>query len=250
MARFPLYSWEYDVLGIYNPLRKGPLDHWYDFLQNRIGDIEGDVLEAGVWRGRSLLSSALIIQDNFPEKKMFGYDSFSGFPVSYDERDEPSKFESMRKDGIISEAHYSQIQRNLEHLKFIKGQDINSRNISLSEDFSETSLALILKKADYLGLENIRLVDGPFSETMGGLFPGKLSAVLLDCDLYSSYEYALNYVWEALSPGGMVYLDEFYSLKFPGARLATLNFFQYRNCSYQSEVDEFNGFERWWIIKD
>ena len=250
MSKKPLESWEYDVLGIYNPLRIGPLGYWYEFLREKLALIEGDVLEAGVWRGRSLLTSAIILRDNYPEKKVIGFDTFSGFPLEYDERDEPFQFLKMYEDGIISKEHHIQIQKNLAHLRFIKGQDIHSRNISLSEDFSGTNTEHILKKIEYLGLNNVRLVDGPFNQTMTGVHSEKLAAVLLDCDLYRSYEFALNYVWEALSPGGIIYLDEYYSLKFPGARLATLDFFDTRACSFFNEIDKFNGFERWWVIKD
>jgi hypothetical protein len=250
MSKDSFLSWEYDVFGIYNPLRSGPLDIWYEFLMNKLQFVEGDVLEAGVWRGRSLLTSALLLKDSWPNREILGFDSFSGFPIDFDERDEPSQFDKMLSENIISSEHYSMIQKNLAHLKFLKGHEINSRNVSLSEDFSATNKDLILRKADYLTLDNIKLIDGPFSMTMRGAHSGKLAAVLLDCDLYRSYESALNYVWEALSPGGMIYLDEYYSLKFPGARLATLDFFENRSCSFYSKTDVFNGFERWWIIKD
>jgi hypothetical protein len=196
------------------------------------------------------LTSGILLASNYPEKRMVGFDSFSGFPLDYDERDEPSQFLSMQERGIISAAHLEKIQINLGHLRFLKGQDINSRNISLSGDFSGTNLSLIQQKAEYLNLKNLDLIDGPFNETMRGVYPGKLAAVLLDCDLYKSYEVALSYTWDALSPGGMIYLDEYYSLKFPGARLATLDFFEGRPCSFHNEVDQFNGFERWWVIKD
>ena len=40
------------------------------------------------------------------------------------------------------------------------------------------------------------------------------------------YELALNYIWPSLTKKGIIYLDEYYSLKFPGARIASNEFFK------------------------
>jgi len=244
-----LDSWEYDVLGIYNPNRIGPLYFWYEFLINEAPKIDGGVLEAGVWRGRSLLTSALTLAEVAPEKKIFGFDSYQGFPTQLDARDEPSAFKLQYEKGLITENHYSRVIKNLYHLGFLKGEFITSRNVSSSGDFSGTSATQVMSKADYLGLANIELVEGEFSNTMKGKFPEKLCAVMLDCDLYSSYETALEFTWSSLSGGGMIYLDEYYSLKFPGARTAVLDFLRGKDAEVHSRIDEFNGFERCWIIK-
>jgi hypothetical protein len=237
------------VLGLYNPERLGPLAVWFDFLKQSSPQIEGDILEAGVWRGRSLLTSAIILSSIAPEKRILGFDSFGGFPGHLDDRDEPRTFELLFANGLISREHFERVQKNLQHLEFLKGESITSRNISSSGDFSQTSVTLIRNKAQYLGLQNIELVEGNYDQTMQGRFQGKLCAVLLDCDLYTSYDNVLEYTWESLTQGGMLYLDEFYSLKFPGARLAVQNFFKERDAHFFNRVDEFNGFERWWVIK-
>ena len=52
------------------------------------------------------------------------------------------------------------------------------------------------------------------------------SAALIDCDLYCSYKQSLPFVWDKLSKGSYMFLDEYYSLKFPGARIATNEYFQ------------------------
>jgi hypothetical protein len=105
-----------------------------------------------------------------------------------------------------------------------------------------------------LELKNIRLVPGTFQETLTGanrIETGKLSAVLLDCDLYDSYRSVLNYVWPRLSVGGMIYLDEYYSLKFPGARIASDEFLKPlgNKISWHSKTRK-RDFERWYVIKE
>lgn len=246
-----LESWEYDVLEIYNLLRRGPLDPWFDFLRSVAPDLEGDVLEAGVWKGRSLISAGILLKDSAPKKTIYGYDTFSGFPSSNNPIDDPKMFDKLMKDNQITEEHYARIQRNLEHIEFKVGTTVTKDNISSSGNFSGTSKKNLENKLKYLNLQNIKLVDGPFNMTMKNNFHGKLSAVLLDCDLYDSYFDVFKFTWNSLSIGGMMYLDEYYSLKFPGARIATNQFLNSIENSAELNyiADEFNGFERWWLIK-
>ena len=80
--------------------------------------------------------------------------------------------------------------------------------------------------------------------------PESIAAAILDCDLYGSYLVALDFIWPRLSSGGIIYLDEYYSLKFPGARLAVDEFFDNKSSHFTKVVDDFNGFERWFVRKD
>jgi len=102
-----------------------------------------------------------------------------------------------------------------------------------------------------MGLSNISLIAGPFEETMTDTAsgPDTIAAAILDCDLYGSYLTSLAYIWPRLSPGGIIYLDEYYSLKFPGARIAVDEFFEGTTATLEGVSDEFNGFERWIVSK-
>ena len=53
----------------------------------------------------------------------------------------------------------------------------------------------------------------------------KILLANLDCDLYDSYKLALNYISISYKKR-IIYLDEYYSLKFPGARIASNEFFK------------------------
>ena len=46
----------------------------------------------------------------------------------------------------------------------------------------------------------------------------KVMSAVIDCDLYESYQDSLNFIWYKLSKRGFIHLDEYYSLKYPGAR--------------------------------
>ena len=74
-------------------------------------------------------------------------------------------------------------------------------------------------------------------------------AVLCDCDLYESHKVALTFIWERLSRGGYIFLDEYYSLKFPGARIAINEFFDERQDKlFRHELIP-GDFERWGVRK-
>ena len=153
------------------------------------------------------------------------------------------------KKRIISEEHYGKVQRNVNLRSLAVRGELTSRNISLSGDFSDVNEALIMEKANLLGLDNIELVAGPFDITMTKIQeePESIIAALIDCDLYMSYKAALPFVWSRLSLGGYIWLDEYYSLKFPGARIATDEFFADKADKPQRHKMIPGDFERWLV---
>ena len=78
----------------------------------------------------------------------------------------------------------------------------------------------------------------------------KIIAASIDCDLYMSYMTALEYIWPRLEEGGVIYLDEYYSLKLPGGRLATDNFLKNIEGQFKLAASEDdNGFSRFYLKK-
>lgn len=104
-------------------------------------------------------------------------------------------------------------------------EELNEYTLSSSGDFSSTNRELLERKISLLGLTNIVLIDGFFEDSMDdSSLPEIIYATFLDCDLYESYRTTLNKVWPRLNTGGFIYLDEYYSLKFLGARVAVDEF--------------------------
>lgn len=244
-------DWEYNTLGIYNYKRPGKLKNYIDFIIENQVYLEGDILEAGVFRGKTLLGIALLLKEINSNKKIYGFDSFSGFPPIYSEYDDIKKFFDLMNQGRISKEHYEKIEKNLTFKSFeIKGE-LGAKNLSASGDFSNTNIQSLQKKIELLELDNIILVPGNFDESMkSDQFPEmKLMAAILDCDLYMSYKVSLPFIWEKLVNGGYIYLDEYYSLKFPGARIACDEFFNNKFNKPQKHVQELGDFERWFVRK-
>lgn len=247
-------DWEFNVLGIYNYLKPGRFQAICNFIINNHEKIEGDIIEAGVYRGGSLIAIAMLLKSLGSDKKIYGYDSFSGFPPIENHNDDLSQFESLYADGKITKEHLIAVRNNQEYLiKLSLEKNISTAmTVSTSKAFSDTSLSLIKNKIKIIGLDNVVLIDGPFSETMvkSSNMPEKVMAGIFDCDLYQSYLDAFNSVWPRLTCGGMIHLDEYYSLKFPGARIAVDEFVSQKSARLEMVPRITGDFERWCVYKE
>lgn len=242
-------DWEFNVLGIYNFRQAGRFDSLFSFIKENHEKIDGDILEAGVFRGSSLLAIGMFLKELGSNKKVYGFDSFSGFPPVYHPKDDLFEFERMAQEGLIGNNHIIAVRNNLKWKTALSSGRLE-KNISSSGSFSDTSLDLLNKKIEIVGLDNIVLVDGAFNETMqDDLGIDKLMAAVIDCDLYQSYLDTFKFVWPRLQKGGFIHLDEYFSLKFPGGRLATDEFFKDKKVDIKMSKQKRGDFERWYAVK-
>lgn len=242
-------DWEFNVLGIDNYRHSHSLQSYYDFIQKNHDQLAGDICEVGVYRGSSLLATAMLLKELNSDKIVWGFDSFEGFP-GYHPKDNLENFQVLFNEGKISKEHYEDYLRNIEFKSFMNQSNVNVKNISSSGDFSENSLNELERKIAYLELDNIKLVKGDFASTMVNKKQTKtFFAALIDCDLYEGYNVSLPYVYDRLCKGGYIHLDEYYSLKFPGAKIATDEFFESKLEKPFMHPKETGAFERWGVLK-
>jgi len=244
-------DWEFNVLGVTNYRKPGKLDNYFRYILEHHDHIDGDLCEAGVFKGRSFLATGLLLKEIGSDKQVYGFDSFQGFPPVQHENDDLAKFDDLLREGKISKDHYAKVKRNLQFRSLSVKSPLSSENISLSSDFSAANIEELKQKIRFLELDNLHIVPGPFAETMAEsrTLPSKIMAALLDCDLYMSYKVALPFVWSRLAVGGYIWLDEYYSLKFPGARVATDEFFNGKADKPRKHRREPGDFERWYVEK-
>jgi len=244
-------DWEFNVLHLYNYNKLGKLDQYFNYIIENHNYIDGDIIEAGVFRGRTLISTGLLLKELGSDKQVYGYESFLGLKPVEHPNDSLDKFDELFDSGRISKIHYKNIQKNIEYRELSVKSGLSGNNISLSGDFSETSIDYIKNKLEFLGLDNVHIVDGLFEDTMlsSAENPKKIMAANLDCDYYSSYKVALPFVWERMSKGGYVWLDEYYSLKSPGAKIATDEFCSNMQDKPKHHIIEQGMFERWYMTK-
>jgi hypothetical protein len=132
-------EFSFNILEIYDFNKPGPLSDWFNFLKSKATKIEGDILEAGVHRGRSLLAAAIILKEQDSKKIIYGLDTFNGFPSVISKHDEHDNFKIMFSSGEITQQHLSRIETNMKLLQFMNDNVIlTPSNISKSGDFSNT----------------------------------------------------------------------------------------------------------------
>lgn len=249
-----LEKWEKNYLGIETLQDKGKLFFYLKFLKSKIfSEILGDVVEAGVFKGTSLISCALFMKYNktLKNKLIWGYDTFKGFP-KISPLDQLNNFSNLYKKNKISKTHYQKIFKLKKYHKILKSNKISASNISTSNNFENTSLNLLNKKINFFKIKkNVNLIKGEFKDTMKNKknLPNKISAGLIDCDLYDGYKISLENFWPRLSVNGKLFLDEYYSLKFPGPRLIVDEFIKKNKNAKLIKEGISADFERWYIKK-
>ncbi len=246
-------EFELNLLGIedFHENSNSRLRFWFNHIRENALNNDGDIFEFGVYRGSSLIAAALILKEMGSKKKVFGFDTFEGFPT-YSEEDNLEKFYELKGKNFSAE-FITKFEKFKKLKKMITGiDDFDKVSISSSGNFSETSYQSILKKIDYLKLDNIEIIKGSFSNTLADYFKKnkcKVSSANLDCDLYEGYKICLPIIYDNLSKSGYIHLDEYFSLKYPGAKIACDEFFRERAIKPQKNKTRKNEFERWFITK-
>ena len=147
-------------------------------------DVHGCVAEAGVFQGEF----ACIINESFPDRKLYLFDTFEGF----DERD------------IVYE------QRN-NFSDAAKGQlNITSEN-------------LVLEKMKYP--DNCIICKGYFPESAKNI-KDQFVFVNLDMDLYKPTLEGLRFFWPLMVQGGIIMIHDFFSQGYEGIDAALKEFIE------------------------
>ena len=196
----------------------------------------GAYVECGVYQGHTMLTAATFLRNLGKNRDIYGFDTFQGFPViEVDERDHPRYFTRLHELNSIDDEHLKRARERTKDFEDLSHLEttyfINSDHVfSKAKDFS-----------------NIHLVAGAFQKTLRK-FEQPITVLFLDCDLYQSYKDCLEALYHLVLPGGVVIFDEYFSLKYPGARLAVDEFFEGKEGYFERyETDE--GFERWCFRK-
>lgn len=186
-------------IGLYKVPIYARADHhnsylYYKRLFDSIRNIEGDIIECGIGVGRTFSILAGLAEDEGVGRKLFGFDSFEGFP-------EPTK------------------------------EDISLRNPKKREwdyatpDFIKTRLCCN-GIGDFFIEKNIKLIKGFFVDTLP-LYKGQIALLHLDVDLHDSYKVCLETLYSKVALGGVIMFDEYKNTAaiFPGAVKAIDDFF-------------------------
>lgn len=161
----------------------------------RTAMLEGDIVECGLGHGFSF--AYLAEQAQQAGKKLYGFDSFEGFPTPTPED---------RSAYAVQAGDWA----NVTHVEIV--DRILAR---VSREFLDA---------------NIRIVPGFFSDSLPKAPVDKIAFLHLDGDLYKSYMDCFEALYEKVVPGGIIALDEFLNgfeyVKYPGGFKAVVTFME------------------------
>ena len=150
-------------------------------------DIPGDIMECGVWRGGACAFAKAVLTAHGSDRTVWLADSFEGLP--------PPTHEA---DTI----------------------DLQTRKYPML-GVSEERVRALFKRFDLLD-DRVRFLRGWFDETLPTAPVQKLAVLRLDGDYYDSTMVALQALYDRVSPGGFVIIDDYGVLE--PARRATDDF--------------------------
>lgn len=142
--------------------------------------IPGDLIETGVWRGgATIFMRGVLAAHNVDDRTVWVADSFEGLPVSTAEQDL----------GIdLTKERYPFLAVNLDRVKDL------------------------FRRYDLLD-EQVKFLKGWFRETLPAAPIEKLSLLRLDGDLYESTMDGFMALYDKVSPGGYVIVDDYNALE-------------------------------------
>ena len=179
-------------------------------------NIQGAIVECGVARGGSAAMMALISEHFNGKRKYWLFDTFEGLPPPSEKDDyiEPIYENNDKHAGRVAEGYCLGTVDEVEELLF--------KNLQLPS-------------------EKFTLVKGLFQDTLHKEKNniGSISILRLDGDWYDSTITCLNNLWDSVTPGGVVIMDDYVSV--PSCKKATHDFFDSRNIKVDIELDDRGG---------
>lgn len=162
-------------------------------------ELKGEIIECGCSRCGTTCILGNYLKKNKINKKIFALDSFVGF--------EPNELKK---------------EREINH------------TVATTKSFTYTSLEYVLKKIKKLKLiEQITPIKGFFEYTLPKI-KTNFCFGLVDCDLEKSIEFSSEMIWKKLTPGGMLFFDDYHNNEYKGAMIAIDKFVS----SHKNEIKE------------
>lgn len=189
----------------------------FEKLLNDCKNINGDIIEFGVGRGRSLVVLSYLLSKIKSKKKLYAFDSFKGFGKIHIN-------DKSKRNPKTGEWSVSPNQRYNYNTNFIK----KILKLHLSPNYRYP----------------VNFIEGYIENTLPNFTKTKkISFIHCDVDLYSPHKVILEYMWKKLSKKGIILFDDIEigikSKKFPGAVKAFKEFF--KNKKITIRIDKFRN---------
>jgi len=204
------YGWDWPSVA-HTMIGRKRLKNLSDLTEQVItNNIPGDFIETGVWRGGAcIMIRAVLNSYNITNRKVWLADSFEGLP--------PPNVKDFPKDKNETFHQHPELSVSLEEVK---------------------------KNFEKYGLldEQVKFIKGWFKDTLQDPPVDTLAIIRLDGDLYESTIQPLNALYDKLSIGGYVIVDDYHVVE--PCKFAIHDFFKNQNIS--PNLIEIDGVGVYW----
>jgi O-methyltransferase len=143
--------------------------------------VPGDLMEAGVWRGGAvILMLGILAVHDVLDRRVWAADSFQGLP--------PPDLASFTQDAAVDLSGFEELAVSLDQVK------ANFARYGLLDD-------------------NVRFLQGWFTDTLADARIEQLAVLRLDGDYYESTIQILEALYHKVTPGGFVIVDDYLHLE-------------------------------------
>lgn len=198
-------DFEKNLLNKYEKITLPSRENLWSIVQSikhiHLNNIEGDIVECGIYNGHTLSMISNILDELKLEKILWGYDTF--------------------EEGFIENTYTSKD-------KNIKGQKATKKN-DVTYNYSIEEVIKNIKNNGNINLEKFKFIKGNILDTLNNTnnIPKKISFLRMDTDLYSLTKKQLNILYPKLSIGGVLHIDDYGSCF--GVREAVDEYFKNQN---------------------
>lgn len=175
--------------------------------------ILGDYVECGVYTGNHpKIACQTILENNFSKRNIYMYDTFEGLT-------EPSEFDFTLKGSDFSMSRSDVMETWKNHKS------------NYGSNWCEASLQLVKDNVESSGydIERLFYIVGDIRETLNidSNLPKKICVLRLDTDWYDSTKIEMEKLYDLVSDGGVVIIDDYYL--WSGQKKAIDDFLKSRN---------------------
>lgn len=148
-------------------------------------NIPGDVVECGVWRGGSMMVTALtLLAHGDSSRSLYLYDTFEGMP--------PPTERDKSLDGVSAEQQLNEQPRGTGIWCAASLEEVRTNILSTGYP-----------------ADKIHLVKGKVEDTLPKVIPSSVSLLRLDTDWYESTKHELIHLFPRLDPFGVLIIDDY-----------------------------------------
>lgn len=169
-------------------------------------DVPGDFLEAGVWRGGTIVYMKGVLAAHGARRRVWAADSFEGLPEP-DLELYPQDHDQWLHDVELMAVSRKAVEETLDQYGFLD--------------------------------EDVQFLEGWFKDTMPTAPVDQLSLLRLDGDYYESTIQVLDAMYDKVSPGGFILVDDYGAI--PACKQAVEDFRGPREINDPIELVDWTG---------